>query len=224
MAKSAIILSNKLIGHLANIEKTRKKSEELLRSGTLTDRDVNLIYSGLFLEAVVSFEKFIEDLFTDLLSKKVNHPSKKVKPITFFQSSIIVRDVLLGERLYLDWLPYNKFTSKRATRFFQNGLPFIGLDNLIAINTQPSIDKKVENITEKISIIRNALAHKSVHSLITFEKKIISSSSALHSREKTPIGYLRGLHSSHPAPTTRYEQIINDIKYISVLLTSKKLR
>ena len=224
MAKSANILSNKLISHLANIEKTRKKSEELLRSGTLTNRDVNVIYSGLFLEAVVSFERFIEDLFTDLLSKRVNHPSKKVKPKTFFQSAIIARNVLLGERSYLDWLPYNKFTSRRAKRFFQNGLPFTGLDNLIDTNIHPSIDKKVDTITENISIIRNALAHKSAHSLETFEKRILSLRHALHSREKNPIGYLRGLHSSHPTPTTRYEQIINDIKYISILLTSRKLK
>lgn len=224
MAKSANILSNKLISHLANIEKTRKKSEVLLRKGTLTNRDVNVIYSGLYLEAVVSFERFIEDLFTDLLSEKVNHPSKKVKPKTFFKSTQIARNVLLGERLYLDWLPYKKFTVKRAKRFFKKGLPFTGLDSCFDTNTQPSIDKKIETITEKISIIRNVLAHKSAHSLKGFKNKIISSSSALHSREKNPIGYLRGLHSSHPTPTTRYEQIINDIKYISVLLTSRRLR
>lgn len=223
MAKSAKTISKELISHLANIEKTRKKSEELLRNGILANRDVNVLYSGLFLEAVGSFERFIEDLFTDLLSKQVSHPSKKVKPKTFFKSALIAKDVLLNDRLYLDWLPYKKHTAKRARRFFKNGLPFTGLDNAIDTNTQPSIDNKVEKITEKISIIRNALAHKSAHSLRSFQREIISSSSALRSREKNPIGYLRGVHSSHPIVTTRYEQIINEIKNVSVLLTSKKL-
>jgi len=214
---SANILSGSLISHLAYIEKTRKKSEDLLLTGTLTNRDVNVIYSGLFLEAVVSFERFLENLFTDLLTKKVIHPSSKVKPKSFFKSSRIARDVLLGERIYLDWLPYNRYTTKRAKRFFNNGLPFIDLDSLFGSGT----DKKVDNMTERISIIRNAIAHKSDHSIETFEKKVISSAVALHSKEKNPIGYLRGLHSSHPKRTTRYEQIINEIKYISVLLTSK---
>lgn len=224
MAKSAKSLSDGLVGHLGNIEKTRRKAEELFRNGELANRDLNMIYSGLFIEAVVSFERFIEDLFTDLLSQRVTHDSKRVKPKTQFNSPQVAWDVLLGERLYIDWLPYNKFTVKRAKRFFKNGLPFVGLDSGIDTTIQPSLDKKIDTITERISTIRNALAHKSDHSFKAFERKIISNSSALHSKEKNPIGYLRGLHTSHPVPMTRYEQIINDIKYISSLLTSKRLK
>lgn len=212
MAKSTTALSKQLIGHLANIEKTRRKSEELLRTGKLSDRDVNIIYSGLFLEAVVSFERFLEDLFVDLLSEKVRHPLKRIQPKLSFKSSVLAQDVLLNERQYLDWLPYRKYTAKRAVRFFKSGLPFTGLDGTI------------ESTTDNISVIRNALAHKSAHSLKAFNKKFILSAGGLHSRETTPVGYLRGLHTSHPTDMTRYEQIINDMKKISILLTSKTSR
>ncbi len=220
MANSAKTLSNKLISHLANIEKTRKKSEELLKGGILANRDVDVIYSGLYIEAVVSFEKFIEDLFIDLLSKRVKHSSIKVKPKIYFKSATLARNVLLGERSYIDWLPYEKFTKKRAKRFFKNGLPFTGRDIRLETSTQPSIDKRIEKSSENIFIIRNVLAHKSEQSFKRFQKEIISSSVGLHSKEKKPIGYLRGIHSHHPIPTTRYEQIINEMKFISVLLTS----
>lgn len=223
MAKSAKTLSNELISHLANIERTRKNSEKLLKNGKLTNRDVNIIYSGLYMESVSSFERFLEDLFIFLLSEKVIHPSKKVKLKTTFKSIAIAWDVLHSERPYLDWLPYEKCT-KRAQAFFINGLPFTGLDNALDLTITPSIEKKIEDITDKISILRNVIAHKSSHSIKRFQDKILSSSSALHSREKKPIGYLRGIHSSHPVLTTRYEQIINEIKSISILLTSKKLR
>lgn len=224
MAKSAIVISQKLVSHLANIDKTRKKSEELLNEGYLVNRDIDFIYSGLFIEAVTSFERFIEDLFVLLLSAKIIHPSKKVKTITTFGSTSIARHIIHGERPYLDWLPYERYTKKRAKAYFTNGLPFTGLDINLATTTTPSIDKKIEKITERISIIRNVLAHKSLQSFNRFQSEIISSSGALRSREKTPIGYLRGLHTSHPTPTTRYEQIINEIKFISILLTSKKLK
>ncbi|MBI4848818.1 MAG: hypothetical protein HY808_09630 [Nitrospirae bacterium] len=220
MAKSANNLSNKLSSHLANIEKTRKKSEELLKVGILANRDVDVIYSGLYIEAVVSFERFIEDLFIDLLSQRVKHSSKKVKPKIFFKSATLARNVLLGERSYIDWLPYEKFTKKRAKRFFENGLPFTGFDIGHDTSMQPSIDKRIEKSTDKISIIRNVLAHKSSQSFKRFQKEIISSTGGLHSKEKKPIGYLRGIHSHHPVPTTRYEQMINEIKFISVLLTT----
>lgn len=224
MADSAIVISQKLISHLANIDKTRKKSEELLNEGKLVNRDIDLIYSGLFIEAVTSFERFIEDLFIKLLSEKVIHPSKKVKLITTFKTTIIARHILHGGRQYLDWLPYERYTKKRAKAFFINGIPFTGLDKGINTDITPSIDKKIERITERISIIRNVLAHKSLQSFHRFQSEIIVSSGALRSKEKKPIGYLRGLHSIHPTPTTRYEQIINEIKYISILLTSKKLK
>ena len=221
MANSAIEISKKLVSHLANIDKTRRKSESLLNSGELVNRDIELIYSGLFIEAVTSFERFIEDLFILLVSQKVTHPSKRVKPYTTLKSTVIARHILHGERQYLDWLPYKRYTKKRAKAFFINGLPFTGLDSGDpAIN----LDKKVETITERISIIRNVLAHKSVQSFNRFRNKIIESSGPLRLREKSPIGYLRGLHSVHPNVTTRYEQIIDEIKYISILLTSKKLK
>lgn len=224
MPKAVVYFRDQLVSHLTNIDKTRKKSEALYRNGQLVNRDVDLIYSGLFIEAVTSFEKFIEELFTSLLTNEFAHPSKKVKSIASFASISIARKMIHGERLYLDWLPFEKYTKKRAKAYFKKGLPFTGLDKLINVNLIPSNDKKIERITERISIIRNVLAHKSKQSWSRFENEIINKSGALHSREKNPPGYLRGLHTSHPIPQTRYEQIILDIKQIASLITSKQLK
>src|SRR5438309_2089669 len=76
----ADVLSNRLISHLSNIEKTRRKSEDLFSQGRLVYRDLELIYAGLFLDSVTSFERYIEELFIGILTTRCRHESKKVKP------------------------------------------------------------------------------------------------------------------------------------------------
>src|SRR5688572_26488899 len=127
MAKPAQELSTSLTSHLANIEKTRKRTEELFVNGDLVRRDIEIVYSGLYMEAITSFERFIEELFMSLLCNRVAHSSKRVKTRVTFESIDLVRAMLVGERSYIDWLPYH-YTIKRAKAYFKNGLPFIGLD------------------------------------------------------------------------------------------------
>lgn len=216
-------LSKKLISHLNNMELTRSKSEILLSSGHLSNRDVNLIYSGLYIEAVTSFERFLEDLFICLISNQVIHLSKRVKVKTIFDSKNHAWYALHGERNFIDWFPY-KHTSKRAKAFFYKGLPFTGLDKYINIATTASLDKRIINFCEKLLIIRNVIAHKSNQSKKRFYSEIVSKTSGLRSKEKKPVGYLRGTHTVHPVLTTRYQQIIDEIKFVSILITSKSLK
>jgi hypothetical protein len=111
---------------------------------------------------------------------------------------------------------------KRAKAYFTDGLPFHGLDKGRDLTLIPSLDKRIRDSIEKFLIIRNALAHKSKYSYKRFESEIIGGT-ALSNRERKSIGYLRGQHSSVPAIITRYEQIISEIRFISILITSKKL-
>ncbi len=220
MSKQAQELSNSLIGHLANIEKTRKKAEELFASGQLVKRDVDIIYGGLYIEAVTSFERFIESLFLSLLSGSVEHLSKRVKARVTFDSVELARSILVGERRYLDWFPYDN-TIKRAKAYFKDGLPFYGLDKGRDVTIHPSLDGKIKQTVEKLLIIRNVLAHKSRHAYHRFEDNDPRNCPSCSG--KKPIGFLRGHHTTTPTIHHTYQQIISDIKYISQLITSRGL-
>ena len=204
MPRPASSLSTKFVGHLKHLEKTRSKMERLIDENLLVRRDVEQVYSGLFIEAMTSFEQLIEDLFLGLLTSRLNCTVRNVVPRVVFNSDLIARDVVYGGRNYVDWLPYKQHTEKRAHAFLRNGLPFTSLDNA---------DYKQ---LEELSQIRNAIAHKSQHSKRVFQTHVIRGL-ALTSIEKTPAGYLRNIVRISPAQTT-YEMLA-----IEMSLIAKKL-
>ena len=73
---------------------------------------------------------------------RLKHYSSSVAPRVFFKSDRVAREVIFSDRNCVDWLPY-RYTEKRATAFFRNGLPFTCLSKT---------DKK---ILEIIFYIRN---------------------------------------------------------------------
>ena len=200
MPKPASDFVNDLSGHLRYIEQTRSKTERLYQEGSLVRRDLELVYAGLYLDAITSFENFIEDLFIRLLVGTAAHPSRLVVPKITFNSIVICRNIVYGGRSYVDWFPYN-LTQRRAEMFFQKGLPFTALD-----------DSSKKRMTQMLCI-RNAIAHKSRHALTRFDQEIINERPLLP-REKTPIGYLRSNYAMSP-PQTQYELILNNIVTIA---------
>jgi len=98
-------------------ERSRAKLERLLLSGHVTLHDVGLFYEGIFLRTVTSFEGLMEDLFVGLLTGGIT-PGRNVHPRVVFRSTSVARDVMLGGRAYVDWLPYHH-TDKRASAFFR---------------------------------------------------------------------------------------------------------
>ncbi len=72
MARPAMSLANKFIGHLNHLEKTRTKMEKLLTTGAVVRRDIEQVYAGLYLEAITSLERLIENLFIGLLVGRAN--------------------------------------------------------------------------------------------------------------------------------------------------------
>ena len=208
MPKPVSSFVDDLSKHLRYIEQTRSKTERLFQKEDLVRRDLELVYAGLYLDAITSFEHFIEDLFMKVLVGKATHPSRLVVPTIAFKSPTICQNIVYGGRSYVNWFPYEQ-TQERAEMFFQDGLPFTALDDS---------DK---NSMKQMLCIRNAIAHKSKHALNRFEQEVISGLPLL-SQEKKPVGYLRSNYTTSP-PETRYESIIFNIVQIARKLCTRKL-
>lgn len=207
MAKDISDHLHKLVGHLNNLNKTRKRMETLLQKNIIVQRDIEQVYEGLFISSVASLENWIESLFIGLMVGKIKHPSPLVVPRVSFNSDHIARVVTFGGRNYLDWLPYQRYTTKRADAFFRNGMPF------------KKLEKSDLKQLDKLYIIRNAIAHKSAHSMKQFHKEIIGSI-PLAPQECKPAGYLRGIFRIAPTQT-RYENLVAETISTVIKLCSK---
>ena len=184
-------LSDDFTARLRTFERARAKFERLLLSGLVTRHDVCLFYEGIFLRTVTSFEGLLEELFVGLLTGAIT-PAPNVRPRVTFRSPSVARDVMLGGKAYVDWLPY-RYTEKRAKAFFRAGEPFSNL-------TKP--EKKS---LERMLTIRNAVAHQSRSARKKLEDEVIGTSPLLPA-ERTPAGFLRSVFRATP-PQTQYEDI-----------------
>lgn len=191
MPSPSTSLSDAFIARLHRFERARVKVEHLLSEGLVSREDASLFYEGIFLRMVTTFEGLMEDLFIGLLVGGIV-PGRNVHPRVTFRSRSVARDVMLGGRAYVDWLPYSH-TEKRAEAFFRNGLPFCNLEKS---------DKKE---LERIVLIRNVVAHQSRSARGRFEREVIGATPLL-SVERTPAGYLRSIFRTNP-DQTRYEEI-----------------
>jgi len=185
------------------------KAEALFTRHEFVRRDIELLYTGLFLEAVTSFESFLEALFVGLLCKSFKHPCRTIRVKVEFRSWVVCHEVLRGRRPYAEWMPYDN-TLKRAEAYLAQGLPFTSLP-------KTSTDKLM-----KISLIRNAIAHKSRAADEKFEQHVISGATLLP-QEKTPAGYLRSIFAAAP-PQNRYQECIYDLAAIARQLVATTQR
>lgn len=199
MARNATVLADELIGHLRRLDSTRRKLEGLFSAGKIKRHDIEQVYVGLYLDAIVSLERFIEELFLGYLSGRF-FTSTQVHPRVTFASNSVARDIVLSGKSYVDWFPYDH-TIKRANAFFRSGAPFT------------TLDKTDKTTIENLMAIRNAMAHKSSHSIKIFEKYILSGLS-LTGKERTPPGYLRSIFRASP-DQTRYENLIIEMAGIA---------
>mgnify|MGYP001568086396 CR=1 FL=1 len=200
MSSKASAVADEFRSHLNRLASTRAKFENLFASKKIKRHDVEQVYVGLYLDAVVSFERFIETLFIGYLVGRIRPSSKRIVPRISFSSEKVARDVVFGGQNYVDWFPY-RYTEKRAVAFYRNGLPFTGLQDA---------DKKA---IERLLTIRNAIAHRSSYSMRTFEKNVIGSL-PLTGRERSPAGYLRSIFRITP-DQTRYENLVAEMAGIA---------
>jgi hypothetical protein len=191
MPRPASKISDEFAARLRTFERARAKFEKLLTAGKVSRHDLNLFYEGIFLRTVTSFEALMEELFVGLLCGGIT-PPPNIHPRVVFKSIVVAREVVLGGRAYVDWLPYH-YTEKRASAFFRAGLPFSKLDNT---------DTKA---LERMLTIRHAVAHQSQSARRKFEDQVIGAAPLLPA-ERTPAGFLRSVFRVTP-PQTQYEDI-----------------
>lgn len=179
-------LLKSLIYKLKGIEFTRLRVESLFCDKVIVKRDLDVAYSGLLINAVTSFENYIEELFYSIMKGKSSFHTS-VRPIVRSISKLSDRDIrslVLGDNRYINWLPYD-VTVRRSKAYLVEGNPFIKLKN-----------RDKESLW-KIATIRNVIAHGSPYSEASFQKLI--KDRPLPPREQTPIGYLRSVYRDSPA-------------------------
>jgi hypothetical protein len=176
--------------NLQRLDYTRDRMERLFNQGLIRKVDLDSVYEALFLRAVTTFEAFLEDLFLAILVGRAQYNGQRVRILMSASSRGALMQILLQGSTYMSWLPF-EHTEKRAKLYLKDGRPFTDLDNG---------DKSQ---LKTISVIRNAIAHKSPYALSQFQKIAIGAIPLL-SNERNPAGFLRTRISSAPAQT-RFE-------------------
>src|SRR5438046_7944242 len=105
--------------------------EGLCVEGSVTRQDVERAYSGGLLEFHAFLERSIERLFVGRMRSRLVHSSARVRSLIGVESDAVAHKIIIGERRYVDWLPFEGRTMKRARAFFAWGLPF---GNLVTAN------------------------------------------------------------------------------------------
>lgn len=184
--------------YLKRLYFTQQKTEKLCSQQRISIRDIEQVYRGLFLDAVATFEECIETLFIGLSTGRIRLRSTSRVSKVSLKNTSTARPIITGGNYY-NWFPYHR-TKKKAGYFFKNGHPFTVLS------------RRDMDLIKRITIIRNAIAHKSDFAKKKFENTIIGSTSILP-REKKVAAYLRGRYS-FSSINTRYEDLITQMAYI----------
>ena len=159
-----------------------RRVESLHTSNSLSKKDVERIYGGSFLEFHAFLELSIEGLFIGLLKGRLLSSHSSVRPLVTVKSNAAASAIVRGDRPYVDWLPYDRYTKRRAKAFFSGGRPFTFLD-------RPDI-----SAFDDACLIRNALAHQSGTALRRFRENLVEGKN-LPRDERHPTAYLRGFHT-----------------------------
>jgi len=183
MPRSSSKIANDVATRSRGVSLYLRRIELAYSLKTVSKSDVERAYAGAFMLYTVSVERAIERLFIGLLVGELTSTIRGVKPLITVRSHRIAGNIVRGERKYVDWLPYERHTKKRAESFFANGLPF-------GLALKPELDA-----LEDLSIIRNAIAHDSKASQKRFESRFVLGKS-LPPDQTRPASYLRGPHSA----------------------------
>ncbi|MCC6681168.1 MAG: hypothetical protein IT445_09750 [Phycisphaeraceae bacterium] len=185
------------------LESTRDRVERIFTRNVLARRDIDSLYEGLFLRAVVAFESLLECRFFEIARGQVTGGRYNLKCKMNVTSDSALREIVFNGRPYVDWLPF-KYTEERARRFLTRGHPFTLLDD----GDRAALSQIVQ--------IRNVIAHKSAHAKSEFKNKVIGAATILN-YEKTPAGYLRSIFRTSP-DTRRIQMYLSALAAAAVKL------
>ena len=184
MAKTADELFSDLQRRFIKLDRTSNRANELHALKQISRFDVEQIHSGVYLDAFVSLERFIEDLFIGYISGNITPKTNASKPIITISPASKVKIVLLGGKKFLDWLPYHN-TKERAETYFS------------ANSTFRNLSKADEQLITQLHQIRNALAHRSQHSTDIFHRLVIGNIPVTQ-KDKRPGNFLRTIFRANP--------------------------
>lgn len=189
MSRHCRTLASAFERDVQTLNHTRRHVDRLLASGQLPRRAAEAIYEGLLVNAFTGFEGLIEDLFVGLLvaERGLVSSRKDVTPRVAFKAHAVAREVVMGGRPYVDWLPYER-TKGRAALFFRGSRPFVNLG------------KADIAVVHQIHAIRNVIAHRSRASWARYEADVIKTL-PLTPRERPPGGFLRSAFAHNPIQT-----------------------
>lgn len=190
---------------LQRLNNTRSRMEILFAARRINRTDLDSVYEALFLRAVTSFESFLEDLFILILLGRVQYSQNRVKVLMSASSKEALMQILLQGNAFMNWLPFAN-VEKRARLYLKDGRPFTDLNDG---------DKSQ---LKTITVIRNAIAHKSDHALSEFERTVTGSIPLLQN-ERSPAGFLRSRITSGPAQS-RFEVYMGHLGRCAGLLCS----
>lgn len=186
-----------LVGRLRKLRAAADRVENLRSSDSLTANDVTCVYEGLFLRCFTGVETYLEDLFYEVALDKVPYPvARGIRPRASIASKVVLQDVLLQGRKYVDWLPYDK-TLVLASAHLRGGRPFSELSS--------SRRQELEDWTT----IRHAIAHSSQAAMKAFERRILARV-ALPQSQRNPVGYLRSQARINPT-ATRFDLVLDGV-------------
>lgn len=206
MPKPSSSLCESFFAKVDSFEQSIRKFETLKSSGSISHKDLKVVYEALFINLHIAFEVFLEDLFIGLLVgsssqvRGLRSASNNIIPRVQFRSHAVAREVIKGKNKYIEWLPYSR-TQELAKTFFRGGRPFSQVN-----------DRDIQ-VIQNISTIRNYIAHRSEYSKKQFEKRIISNRS-LPKIEQQPSGFLAGTWRMSPRQT-RYQYYVVELKRIA---------
>lgn len=146
--------------------------------------EVELVYESAFLNAVSRFEGLLNELLDEFVCGK--HESRHGnRPLLSVRSRAAFRTIVRGDRAYVDLMPYPQCV-KVAERFIADGGPFSALSD------------DDMRLLKQISLIRNAIAHRSDRAVEDFRAKV-PGVDVLPAHRRFPGTLLRRVFRAHPA-------------------------
>jgi len=203
MAKPASEWAAKVASRARGFNLQAKRLEKLYAHGSITRVDIERVYAGCFVLFGAYLEQAIEQYFVGLLMGGYVPSDPQFRPLVTMDSYAVAYSVVRGERKYLDWLPYRRYTWGRAKAFFSRGEPFTKLSA-----------GEIRRLDD-IGTMRNALAHESTAAKRKFISTFINGR-LLPPSQRRPAAYLR---ANHAAGQTKFDLLLSAAVSSAKMLT-----
>lgn len=172
---------------LREIRRTVTNIERAYAAGSLVRRDLDKVYKGLLLEAVVGLERCLEEVLVGLVCGAVTHPRPAI-PVQVFRNRQAASQIVNRGR-YEDFLPIDRLERLSKVYFRSGANPMLGCP------------AAVKQEVDKALCVRNYIAHQSKFSERKWRDEVVQPT-ILPPRNRDLLGYFRFGHS---ATVTKFE-------------------